>query len=102
MKGLPNEYKPFVVVTTQSDKVLTFPKFKIALRSYEENGKANSGESKSNSIMKLNFGRRENNSSNNTGKIINCFSCGLPGPKLFECSKQNKWYSNCRSSLHTK
>ena len=41
MKALPNDYKSFVVVMTQSEKVATFSKSKVALRSYEENEKAN-------------------------------------------------------------
>ena len=37
MKGLPKEFKAFVVVTTQTEKIMTFQKFKVSLRSYEEN-----------------------------------------------------------------
>ena len=37
MKGLPPSYKPFVVHITQSDKVLTFLNFKIAIRNKMKN-----------------------------------------------------------------
>ena len=37
MNGLPPAYKPFVVYTTQSDKVLTFSAFKTAIRNFHEN-----------------------------------------------------------------
>ena len=36
LKGLPSEYKPFEVVVTQNDTSQTFPKFKVALRNFEE------------------------------------------------------------------
>ena len=40
MKGQPKEFKPFVVVTNQTEKIMTFQKFKAALRNYEENEKS--------------------------------------------------------------
>ena len=36
LKGLPEEYKPFVVVVTQNDKEQKFSEFKVALRSFED------------------------------------------------------------------
>jgi len=36
LKGLPESFKPFVVVVTQSDKQQTFTEFKATLRSFEE------------------------------------------------------------------
>jgi len=33
---LPDDYKPFVAVITQSEKQQTFSEFKAALRSFEE------------------------------------------------------------------
>jgi len=36
LKGLPESYKPSVVVVTQSDKQQTFVEFKAALRSFED------------------------------------------------------------------
>ena len=36
LKGLPEEYKSFVVVTTQSEKQQTFREFKVDLRSFED------------------------------------------------------------------
>ena len=40
LKGLPPIYKPFTVVITQSEKVLTFPEFKTSIRNFEENERA--------------------------------------------------------------
>ena len=36
LKVLPQNFKPFTMVITQKKKTLTFSKFKICLRSYEE------------------------------------------------------------------
>ena len=36
LKGLPDEYKAFVTVVTQSESVDTFQKFKQALRDFDE------------------------------------------------------------------
>jgi len=36
LKGLPESYKPFVVVVTQSDKTQTFSEFRRSLRSFED------------------------------------------------------------------
>ena len=40
LKGLPEEYKSFVVVTTQSEKQQTFTEFKVDLRSFEDTERA--------------------------------------------------------------
>ena len=39
LKGLPEEYKPFIAVITQSEEHQNFQKFKGALRNYEETEK---------------------------------------------------------------
>lgn len=36
LKGLPENYKPFVVVVTRSDKQQTFSEFNAALHSFED------------------------------------------------------------------
>ena len=54
LKGLPDGYKAFVAITTQSETVNTFQKFKQALRSFDETEKARSEKPKScnDSVMK--------------------------------------------------
>ena len=37
LKGLPHEYRAFVVVITQPDKSISFQDFKNSLRHFEEN-----------------------------------------------------------------
>ena len=72
-KGLPSEYKSFVVVITQSETVMTFMKFKTSLRTFEENENAMSTLSTDNSsIMHVN---------NTISKPITCYSCGNQGHK---------------------
>ena len=44
LKGLPEEYKPFVVVVTESDKEQKFSVFKVALRRHRAN-QCNDGKS---------------------------------------------------------
>ena len=96
IKGLLSSYNPFVVVTTQNEKVLTFSQFKVASRSYEENEKSkpipnSEVESMSNSIMKLHIGRNNNNKAkgyrNNNNNDNNN-------------NNNNKWCNNCRLSSH--
>ena len=100
LKGLPDEYKPFVAVTTQSDLVKNFQKFKQALRNFEETEHTRSEKSGSsgNSIMKV------NNEQTNQSKGIVCYNCGIPGHKSMNCYKpksEKKWCSHCKSNTHT-
>ena len=36
LKGLPDEYKPFITVVTQAETTYTFQKYKLAVRNFEE------------------------------------------------------------------
>ena len=53
LKGLPDYYKAFVAVVTQSYTVHNFQKFKQALRSFEETKKTRTNKgSSNNSVLK--------------------------------------------------
>ena len=97
LKGLPNEYQPFVAVITQSETVQVFQKFKQSLRNFEETEKTRNPrtDGKHSSIMK--------NKDFPRGKVV-CHNCGISGHISPECRKpkQNrKWCSKCRSASHT-
>ena len=56
MKGLPDQYQPFCVVTTQNE-VTDMAKFKVNLRSFEETERARSGGGENDDlVMKMRFG----------------------------------------------
>ena len=98
LKGLPDEYKAFVAITTQSETVDTFQKFRQALRNFDETERTRSTKAKSSndSVMKSKSGRGS--------KPITCFNCGIAGHKSVDCRRpprEKKWCSFCKSSNHT-
>ena len=97
LKGLPDEYKAFVAITTRSETVDTFQKVKQALSNFDETEKTRSTKAKSSndSVMKSKSGRRS--------KPFSCFNCGIAGHKSVDCRKppiEKKWCSFCKSSNH--
>ena len=97
LKGLPEEYKPFVVVVTQSDKEQKLREFKAALRSFEDTERT-SVTTGSHSVMKTEY-KKESQSE------IVCYQCGHPGHIARFCKSNNKnrrghWCSTCHSSPH--
>ena len=98
LKGLPEEYKAFIAIITQSETVDTFPKFKQALRNFDETKRIRSTRTKNSndSVMKY--------KNNGASKPIVCFNCGIVGHKAVDCrkpSREKKWCSFCKSSNHT-
>ena len=100
LKGLPDEYKAFVAVTTHSENVQTFQKFKASLRNFEEteNTRRNKNE-KENSVLKT-----FDSHSRKPKQPITCYNCGTPGHKSNECQKEkssnNRWCRFCKSNTH--
>ena len=108
LKGLPDQFKPFEVVVTQNNSIITFAEFKIALRNYEdtENARGSRGESDSvkhfvhNNNNKKHFGGNSYSNNNNSRKQIVCYKCGAPGHKSPQC--KNKQYCKlCKSNSHS-
>ena len=98
LKGLPEEYKPFVVVVTQSDKEQKFSEFKVALRSFEDTERT-SVTTGSHSVMKTEY-KKEPQSD------IVCYQCGHPGHIARFCKSNNKnrrgqWCNTCHNSSHS-
>ena len=103
LKGLPESYKPFVVVVTQNEKQQTFSEFKASLRSFEDTEKARTADN-NDSILKAedNF-QRLKPPVRGKGNLT-CFNCNQQGhiarfrPNK---SKEGKWCNTCRSSSHS-
>lgn len=120
LKGLPEEYKPFVVVVTQREDDLTFQEFKVMLRNYEST--ENTRNTGDDSVMKASF----NGNCFDCGKFGHvsrdcgskkCFSCGKSGHVSRDCGSKTRqehagqgdkwgdkprmWCSFCRMSNHT-
>jgi len=55
LKGLPDDYKAFIAITTQSENIVDFLKFKTSLKHFEETEKSRAQLSSDNqsSVMKL-------------------------------------------------
>jgi len=96
LKGLPDDYKAFVAVTTQAENIDDFFKFKTSLRHFEEteSSRSQSGSDQNSSVMKTVNAR-------NGSKPIVCYSCGAPGHKSSNCEKKRgRWCNICKNKSH--
>ena len=81
VKGLPDHYKSFIAVITQSEDVVQdFQKFIIALKNFEHRP---SDASDGDNVMKTNF-------HHGNYKKFTCFNCGTVGHKSSQCNKPKK------------
>ena len=103
LKGLPEDYKQFTVITTQSEKVLTFGEFKVSLRNFEENEKASNSRSNDN-VMHINDNMNRRLFVNKSGSKITCYKCGVEGHKSNVCPKvypvKKRWCIHCKTATH--
>ena len=107
LKGLPESFKPFVVVVTQSDKQQTFTEFKAALRSFEDTERTRAATSDDSVMRTLHRSPHVNNgatSATRGGNYDNivCHRCKNVGHIARFCeSKPKLWCSFCRKTNHT-
>ena len=94
LKGLPDSYKAFCTIITQTDSdKMNFSKFKTALRSYEE-----TENSRKDSTM----------ASNNRDDVykLSCYKCGKPGHVKSQCNSKfirkssSRWCTFCEEDNH--
>ncbi|XP_066925577.1 uncharacterized protein [Clytia hemisphaerica] len=85
VKGLPDQYKSFIAVTTQSEDVVQdFQKFKQALKNFEDTEQTRNkrpDSTEGDNIMKTDSYRT---------KKLTCFNCGAAGHKSTDCRKPKK------------
>jgi hypothetical protein len=94
LKGLPDDYKPFVVVHTQMDKTKTLSEFKAALHTYA------STEACRISAQHSALTTKGHTPSLNS-KTTQCLSCGKHGHSSKVCRTKSKLYCNfCKKPGH--
>ncbi|MCW4346512.1 MAG: reverse transcriptase domain-containing protein [Candidatus Thiodiazotropha endolucinida] len=100
LKGLPDSFKPFVVVVTQSQGKQTFSEFKAALRSFEDTENARTAGD--DSVMRLRASNAMPGGQSRLPKDLKCYNCG-GNHFARECSKSKKkpWCNHCQSSSHS-
>ena len=84
LKGLPEEYTPFIAVVTQSEEHQNFQRFKGALQNYKETKKTRKvvkTDDKKDAILKTQGG----NFKGKQKKDIKCYTCGKKSHKSLEC-----------------
>lgn len=89
-----------MVVTTQSEKQLTFTDFKVALRSFEDTEKSCTENNDDYVVMKA--AGRSINSKPQIKKSITCYACSQ-GHKADSCdgkAKNRLWCNFCKTSTH--
>ena len=98
LKGLPEDYKPFVVVHTQMETAKTLTEFKAALRTYA------STEATRTSVQHTAMTTKKHGHTSHTTspKTTQCLSCGKSGHNSRNCRSKAKLHCTyCNKSGHT-
>ena len=105
VKGLPETYRSFsTLIMQQGIDEMGLPKFKSALKNFDENEKARSNyHNNGDNVMKTSYGHKNDKkqSSSASASGITCFSCKEPGHRWFQCPKKpKKWCKICKDKSH--
>ena len=104
MKGLSDDFKPFIAVATQREKQ-TFQDFKTALRGYEETERSRA--KKDDSVLKVRDGGAAAlpaavAAKGAVSEVRKCYGCGSDRHIARFCPDKKKvWCSYCKSNTHT-
>ena len=119
LKGLPDSYKAFEVVITQSHEVVTFADFKVSLKNFDdtENARRARENGRSDSVMYSSDNRHSGGGTNfvykppgggknDNGGKIKCNYCEKFGHKANKCNKKKRdkkqqWCSLCKNGSHS-
>lgn len=93
LKGLPQDYKPFVTVVNQKEKAITFSEFKTLIRNYEDTEKVNQ-QNENSSVM--NFSQRRGQGHPKTSNMKNMQS----QENTQNGNQKSRWCTNCKSNTH--
>lgn len=90
LTALHADYKPFVVVITQTDKESSFTEFKVALRNFEDTEKARDENEESVVVRTISRQTHQMKSAarrmNSRPGNIKCYACGQHGHKADSCT----------------
>lgn len=85
---LLSDFKPFITVITQQDKLVTFSEFKVALQSLEETEKMIQENNSENTVMTHQMPRPKPQAN-----VPTCFTCGKLRHKSPNCQRKFQNYS---------
>ena len=107
LKGLPEAYKPFVVIHTQLDQAQTLTEFKAAVHNFANTESMRASAQTASALAATNTGTsRHRSQSNNTASGNNstqlmCMACGKTNHKMSECrSKARLKCTYCHKDGH--
>lgn len=103
LKGLPELFKPFVIVHTQLDKAKTMTEFKAALHNYAISETNRISDQPPSAVYAMNDTRRfnRNNRTNHQNKPQQCNACGKPNHKSHECRVRSELMCDyCNKPYH--
>ena len=109
VKALPTHFETFATLASQNmNDDISFMKFKVSLRSFEEAHSQRNQPENDNKVMKtIVRDRGRDRVSNNDGPLkLTCYRCKEPGHKAADCyaklpdNTSERWCNYCKSTTH--